>query len=77
MGNSQRTGLIIMIVSAFQFVIFFWAMTRKSYMALALPVGSALAAVSALAFWIGWTMFTGEDEELEEMSAPASAEDAE
>jgi hypothetical protein len=75
MDSSQRTGLIIMLVSAFQFVIFFWAMTRKSYMAVAIPVGSALAAVSALAFWIGWTMFTGEDEELEEMSAPADDPD--
>ena len=68
MEPAQRTGLIIMLVSAFQFVIFFWAITRRSYLALALPVLSALAAVSALAFWIGWTMFTGEDEELEEMS---------
>ena len=57
METSQRTGLFIMIAAAFQFVIFFWAMTRKSYLAVALPVASALAAVSALAFWIGWTMF--------------------
>lgn len=75
MDSSQRTGLIIMVVSAFQFVIFFWAMTRKSYVAVAIPVGSALAAVSALAFWIGWTMFTGEDDELEEMSAPVTTAD--
>jgi hypothetical protein len=74
--NSQRTGLIIMIVSAFQFVLFFWAMTRRSYLAVALPVLSALAAVSALAFWIGWTMFTGEDEELDEMSDPSTPGDA-
>ena len=46
MEPSQRTGLIIMLVSAFQFVIFFWAVTRRSYLALALPVLSALAAVS-------------------------------
>ena len=75
MENSQRTGLIIMIVSAFQFVLFFWAMTRRSYLAIALPVLSALAAVSALAFWIGWTMFTGEDEELEEMSDAAGPDE--
>ena len=75
MENSQRTGLIIMIVSAFQFVLFFWAMTRRSYLAIALPVLSALAAVSALAFWIGWTMFTGEDEELEEMNDPAAPDE--
>ncbi|MCH7522583.1 MAG: hypothetical protein IH920_02260 [Chloroflexi bacterium] len=67
MERSQRTGLIIMLVSAFQFVIFFWAVTRRSYLALALPVLSALAAVSALAFWIGWTMFTATEEEEEEL----------
>ena len=76
MEPAQRTGLIIMLVSAFQFVIFFWALTRRSYLALALPVLSALAAVSALAFWIGWTMFTGEDEELDEMSEPPTPEEA-
>ena len=76
MEQSQRTGLIIMLVSAFQFVIFFWALTRRSYLALALPVLSALAAVSALAFWIGWAMFTGEDEELDEMSEPPAPDEA-
>jgi hypothetical protein len=76
MEPAQRTGLIIMLVSAFQFVIFFWAVTRRSYLALALPVLSALAAVSALAFWIGWTMFTSEDEELEAMSEPPAPDEA-
>ena len=66
METSQRTGLIIMIVAAFQFVFFFWAMTRRSYLAIAIPVGSALAAVSALAFWIGWTMYTGEQDEMDD-----------
>ncbi|MDO8615226.1 MAG: hypothetical protein Q7T33_05755 [Dehalococcoidia bacterium] len=74
MDRSQQTGLVIMIVSAFQFVIFFWAMTRRSYMAVALPVMSALAAVSALAFWIGWTMFTAEEEELGELGDEAGGE---
>jgi lipopolysaccharide export LptBFGC system permease protein LptF len=66
---SQRTGLMIMLGAAFGWVFFFWGMTRKSYAAVALPVGSALAAVAALAFWIGWTMFTGEDDELDESDA--------
>jgi len=65
METSQRTGLFIMILATFQFVVFFWAMTRKSYLAVALPVASALAAVSALAFWIGWTMFTGEQDAID------------
>ena len=67
MERSQLTGALIMLGAAFQMVLFLWAMTRKSYMAVALPVMGALAAVSALAFWIGWTMFTAEIEEMEEL----------
>ena len=76
MEQSQRTGLIIMIVAAFQFVFFFWAMTRRSYLAVAIPVGSSLAVVSALAFWIGWTMFTGEEDELEDAIQETTPEEA-
>ncbi len=68
MEKSQTTGLIIMIAAVFQLVLFLWAVLRRSYLAVALPVLSALAAVSALAFWIGWTMFTAEsEEEMEEL----------
>ncbi|HET9477141.1 MAG TPA: hypothetical protein VFP63_06605 [Dehalococcoidia bacterium] len=69
MEKSQQTGLFIMIGSAFTLVLFLWAMLRKSYAAVALPVASALAVVTALAFWIGWTLFTGEDEDGEEEEA--------
>jgi len=75
MDRPQQTGLIIMIIAAFQFVLFCWAMTRRSYMAVAIPVLSALAAVSALAFWIGWTMFTAEDEDLEDAAGQLAAEE--
>ena len=71
MEKSQQTGLFIMIGSAFMLVLFLWAMLRKSYAAVALPVASALAVVSALAFWIGWTLFTGEDEDGEEEEVAA------
>jgi lipopolysaccharide export LptBFGC system permease protein LptF len=74
--KSQQTGLFLMIGSAFTLVFFFWAIMRRSYMAVALPVLSALAVVTGLAFWIGWTLFTSEDEELEEISE-ASGEGAE
>jgi hypothetical protein len=63
MQRSQQTGLIIMIASAFTLVVFIWAMLKRSYMAVALPVMSALAVVSGLAFWIGWTLFAGEEDE--------------
>ena len=66
MERSQKTGLIIMIAAVFQMVLFLWAMLRRSYLAVALPMMGALAAVSTLAFWIGWTMFTAESEETEE-----------
>lgn len=69
MEKSQQTGLAMMIGAAFVLVAFFTAMMRRSYMAVALPVLSALAAVSAIAFWIGWTMFQAEDEEEEETPA--------
>lgn len=55
-----------MIGSAFVFVAFFTAMMRRSYFAVALPVLSALAAVSAIAFWIGWTIFQSEEEDAAE-----------
>jgi lipopolysaccharide export LptBFGC system permease protein LptF len=74
MDRSQRTGLIIMIASAFAAVFFLWSILRRSYMAIALPVMSAIAAVSALAFWIGWTMFTAESEELEELEEELAEE---
>ena len=67
MEKSQQTGLFIMIGSAFMLVVFLSAMLRKSYAAVALPVASALAVVSALAFWIGWTLFTGEEDDGEEL----------
>ncbi len=72
MEKSQRTGLILMIGAALEFVIFCWLITRKSYFALALPVLTAMAVVDALAFWIGWTMFTGEDEDLDDDYAEIS-----
>jgi len=67
MERSQTTGLLIMIVAVVQMVLFLWAMLRRSYLAIALPVMGALAAVSAVAFWIGWTMFAMESEEGEEL----------
>ena len=69
MERSQLTGALIMLGAILQMIVFLWAVARKSYIAVALPVMGALAAVSALAFWIGWTMFTAEAEE-EELEEP-------
>jgi hypothetical protein len=66
MERSQLTGVLIMVGATLQMILFLWAVARRSYMALALPLMAALAAISALGFWIGWTMFTTEAELEEE-----------
>ena len=67
MERSQLTGVLIMAGAVLQMMIFLWAAARRSYMAVALPVMGVLGAISALAFWIGWTMFTTESELEEEL----------
>ena len=67
MERTQLTGVMIMAATVLQMLLFLWATAKRSYMAVALPVLAAVAAVSALAFWIGWTMFTTESELEEEL----------
>ena len=69
MEGSQRLGAIIMLATMFEMVIFLWAVSRRSYLAVALPVTLVLGSLNALAFWIGWTMFTAVEEEEEELEA--------
>ncbi len=69
MEGSQRLGAIIMLASMFELVLFLWAVSRRSYLALALPITLILGALNVLAFWIGWTMFTATDEDEEELEA--------
>ena len=69
MEGPQRLGAIIMLASVLEMVVFLWAVSRRSYLAVALPVIFVLGTINALAFWIGWTMFTATEEEEEEMEA--------
>lgn len=69
MESSQRLGAIIMLASVLEMVVFVWAVSRRSYLAVALPITLILGALNALAFWIGWTMFTATEEEEEELEA--------
>ncbi len=69
MEGSQRLGAIIMLATMFEMVVFMWAVSRRSYLAVALPVTLVLGSLHALAFWIGWTMFTAAEEEEEELEA--------
>ncbi len=67
MEGSQRLGAIIMLATIFEMVVFLWALSRRSYLAVALPMTVVLGALNVLAFWIGWTMFTASEEEEEEL----------
>ena len=60
--RSQTMGAVLMGVSALQMLIFTVGMLRRSYLAVALPVLSAMAAVSGLLFWVGYTMVSMEPE---------------
>ncbi len=70
MDRSQLTGVLIIGGAAVELVLFLYGLTKKSYLALAIPVAAAVAGLSALAMWVGWTMLTTETDmpepELEE-----------
>ena len=74
MDKSRTTGMLIMVGAVLEMLLFLYGAARRSYMAVALPVMAAVAAVSALAFWVGWTLLSTEEEfpELEgESEGPA------
>jgi uncharacterized membrane protein YesL len=60
--------MFIVIAASIQMLVMLIGTLRRSYMVIALPVLVATGIVSALAFWVGWTMMNTEPElaELEE-----------
>jgi hypothetical protein len=66
-NRAQTTGVILMAGAAIQMLLFLIGATKRSYLALALPVTAAMTALTALTFWVGWTMLTieADDEDLE------------
>ena len=75
MGRSRQLGMFIVIGASIQMLIMLIGTLRRSYLVIALPVLLATGAVSALAFWVGWTMMNTEPEmaELEEETAVPAA----
>jgi hypothetical protein len=61
-GRAQKTGVIIMTLAGIEMLLFLYGALRRSYLALALPVTVAMTALTALGFWVGWTMMTMEEE---------------
>lgn len=80
MERSQTMGTMLMAVSALQMLVFTLGMLRRSYLAVALPVLTAMAGISGLLFWVGYTMVNMDpdlaeldlEEEVEEKPQPAS-----
>jgi uncharacterized membrane protein YesL len=75
MGRSRQLGMFIVIGASLQMLIMVLGTMRRSYLVIALPVLAATGVVSALAFWVGWTMMNTEPElaDLEETeSIPAA-----
>lgn len=76
MGRSRQLGMILMAGAGLNALIMLIGTMRRSYLAVALPVLAATSVISALAFWVGWTMMNTEPDlaELEEQgSVPAIA----
>jgi len=71
--DTRKTGALIMVGAIAQFLLFLFGLSRRSYAALAVPVALAVAGISALGIWVGWTMLTLEPE----MPEPELAEQPE
>jgi hypothetical protein len=71
MERSRRLGMIMMAVAAVQMLFMLVGVARRSYLTIAIPVMGAVALISALTFWVGWTMANTEPDlaELESQDA--------
>ncbi len=74
MQRSRQLGLFIMMGASISMLIMLIGFLRRSYLIIALPVIAGVGVISALAFWVGWTMANTEPElaelEREELAVP-------
>src|SRR5262249_6789082 len=54
--RSRQLGQGLMALAVVQLLLFLLGTMKRSYAALALPIFVLVAAFSAVAFWVGWTM---------------------
>ncbi len=75
MGRSNQLGTLLMIGAALSSLIMVIGAMRRSYLVIAIPVLAATGLISALAFWVGWTMANTEPDlaELEERETVPAA----
>jgi hypothetical protein len=76
--RSRQLGKALMALSVLQVFVFLIGAMRRSYAALAIPMFFGIGVVSALGFWVGWTMATADWDEddagLDDMAAPQVGE---
>ena len=82
MGSAARSrmlGRLLMVAAVLQMLVFLAGLSRRSYLVVALPVGGGLAALAALAFWVGYTMAYAQwdDDEAAATAAAPSPEPSE
>ena len=68
MGQSRQLGMILMIGAVADMLIMTIGVMRRSYLVIALPVLAMVGVLSALTFWVGWTIANTE-EDLAELEA--------
>jgi len=73
MSRAQKTGLLLIAGAALEMLLFIYGAMRRSYLALALPMTAAMAALTALTFWVGWTMLVMEEEPEDDAIVEAGA----
>lgn len=54
--QTRQLGRALMALSLVQLLVFLIGATRRSYLVVAVPVGTALALIAGLGFWVGYTM---------------------
>ena len=74
MSRAQKTGLLLIAGASLEMLLFLYGAMRRSYLALALPMTAAMAALTALTFWVGWTMMTMEEEAEDDAIVEAAAQ---
>jgi len=74
MSRAQKTGALLIAGAALEMLLFIYGAMRRSYLALALPMTAAMTALTALTFWVGWTMLVMEEEAEDEAIVEAAAQ---
>ncbi len=74
MSRAQKTGVLLIAGAALEMLLFVYGAARRSYLALALPMTAAMMALTALTFWVGWTMLVMEEEAEDDAIVEAAAQ---